>query len=168
MNFKKNVMAALFATTLTAAVTPAMADDPSTLTFDLEATIPVARYYVKFNTPTFPDAPHTMHWDNISETLGNVSTQLKAKNTVGNITAHLDSAAELVHITDGSKKIPLEVKIGTEALSVGNSQAVEILPASETAEVLRTLVVSPQTSPAPAYDPGSYEGTVTMMFDYDI
>ncbi|WP_435617981.1 CS1 type fimbrial major subunit [Scandinavium sp. UTDF21-P1B] len=166
MNFKTTVMAAVFATTMTTAVTPAMAADPSMLTFDLAATIPVERYYVVFSDPSFSGTTHTMPWNNYTETLENVSTYLKAKNTAGKITAHLSAAPQLVHTTDPLKIIPLDIQINSVTLPVGSGTPAEILAAAVTTEQTLPLVVSPGT--VSAYDAGAYEGTINMVFDYEI
>jgi hypothetical protein len=159
--FKKMLLTALITTSATA-----IADDSTSLQFDLEATVPAARYYVEFNDPSFGTGTQEMAWNQSAQKLENISTQLNALNNSGNIEAYIDSDAQLVHETDGSKTIPLTVSIDGKTLPVGAASAVEIVDAATTTEKKLSLVVSPTGTPT--YDDGKYNGTVTMNFDHSI
>lgn len=80
--FKKILLTALISTSATA-----IADDTTTLQFDLEATVPTTRYFVEFNDPTFGTNTQEMVWNQSAQKLDNVSTQLKALNNSGKIEA---------------------------------------------------------------------------------
>ena len=157
--FKKILLTALISTSATA-----IADDTTTLQFDLEATVPTTRYFVEVTDPTVGTNTQEMVWNQSAQKLDNVSTQLKALNNSGKIEAYIASAAELVHETDISKKIPLTVTIDGKTLPVGAASAVEIVDDATTTVQTLPLVVSP--TGAPTYDDGKYNGTVTMNFDH--
>lgn len=159
MNFsKKAIFSALLATS-----SAAIADDQTELQFQLEANIPAQQYFVEFQDPAFGTTTQTMTWDNVNEKLEDVSTTLLAKNNVGKITAHLDSAALL---SDGNQTIPLTVSINNLALPVGATNAVEIINA--TTNTTQSLPLNVTPTGTPTYVPGDYNGAVKMMFDFEL
>ncbi|MBD9659442.1 CS1 type fimbrial major subunit [Pantoea sp. PNT03] len=160
--FYKSLIASLVAVS-----SLAVADRQQQLTFELEATIPSERSYVKFSDPAFGSTRQEMVWDNDAYILNNVSTNLLARNTEGKISAHLLSAAILEHEDIPANNIPLTVRVGTTDLGVGPINAADILTAASAAdEKILPLVVSPTGSPS--YEGGSYAGEVTMVFDHEI
>ncbi|MCU6159791.1 fimbrial protein [Enterobacter bugandensis] len=156
--YKKTIFAALLATS-----TVAMADEQTELEFQLEANIPAQQYFVEFQDPAFGTTTQTMAWDNVNEKLEEVSTTLLAKNNVGKITAHLDSAAAL---SKGADTIPLTVSIDSKALPVGATGAVEIVDAATSTTQSLQMKVAPTGTPT--YVPGDYTGAVKMMFDFEL
>lgn len=160
--FYKSLIASLVAVS-----SLAVADERQELTFQLEATIPSERSYVVFSEPGFGSTRKEMVWNGDANILNSVSTDLKARNTEGKISAHLSSAAELEHEDTPANNIPLTVRVGTTDLGVGPTAAVDILSAADAAdERTLPLVVSPTGSPS--YEGGSYTGEVTMVFDHEI
>ncbi|HHK4130841.1 TPA: CS1 type fimbrial major subunit [Enterobacter roggenkampii] len=155
---KKTIFAALLATSFVA-----MADDQTELQFELEANIPAQQYFVEFQDPAFGTTTQTMAWDNVNDKLEEVSTTLLAKNNVGKITAFLDSPAAL---TSGTDTIPLTVSIGSLALPVGSTGAVEIVNA--TTNTTQSLALNVAPTGTPTYVPGDYTGAVKMMFDFEL
>lgn len=161
--FYKSLIASLIAVSSLAVA----ADKQQELTFELEATIPSERSYVKFSDPSFGLTPQEMVWDNDAYILNNVTTNLQARNTEGKISAHLLSAAVLEHENTPANNIPLTIRIGSTDLGVGPANAADILTALSAAdEKTLSLVVSPTGSPA--YEGGRYEAEVTMVFDHEI
>jgi hypothetical protein len=158
--FKKIALAALF-------IAPASAMAATdTLTFDIEASVPTARQYVKFQDVNFGGSQQEMVWDRSTEQLQNISTTVLARNTEGNITAYLQDTAELAHDSEPDNNIPLNVTLQGTALPVGSVAAVEVVSSTDAAtEKNLNLVVSPNTS---TYAGGDYTGTVTMIFDHGI
>lgn len=160
--FYKSLIASLVAVS-----SLAVADRQQQLTFELEATIPSERSYVKFSEPGFGSTRQEMVWDGDTSILNNVTTDLHARNTQGKISAYLLNAAELVHVDTPAITIPLTVRVGTTDLRVGPLNAADILTAADAAvEKTLPLVVSPTGSPS--YEGGSYAGQVTMVFDHEI
>jgi len=142
-------------------------DKQQELTFELEATIPSERSYVKFSDPSFGSTKQEMVWDEDAYILNNVSTNLQARNTEGKISAHLLSAAVLEHEDTPANNIPLTVRVGTTDLGVGPTNAADILTAANAAdEKTLPLLVSPTGTPT--YEGGNYTGEVTMVFDHEI
>jgi molecular chaperone DnaK (HSP70) len=161
--FYKSLIASLVAVSSLAVAV----DKQQELTFELEATIPSERSYVKFSDPVFGSTKQEMVWDEDANILNNVSTNLQARNTEGKISAHLLSAAVLEHEDTPANNIPLTVRIGTTDLRVGPMNPSDILTAANAAdEKTLPLVVSPTGSPS--YEGGNYAGEVTMVFDHEI
>lgn len=160
--FYKSLIASLVAVS-----SLAVADKQQELTFELEATIPSERSYVKFSDPSFGSTKQEMVWDEDAYILNNVSTTLQARNTEGKISAHLLNAAVLEHEDTAANNIPLTVRVGTTDLGVGSVNAADILTAANAAdEKTLPLMVSPTGSPS--YEGGNYAGEVTMVFDHEI
>ncbi|MEB5972561.1 CS1 type fimbrial major subunit [Pantoea dispersa] len=158
----KTLFAVLLATS-----TAVMADDSTSLTFDLKADIPTERYYVQFENPAFGTTEQVMNWDARSQTLEQLRTNLVAMNNVDSVKAYLDGAAVLVHTTDPTQEIPLTVSIAGQSLPATQAAAVTIVDDVTKTEQILPLVVS-QTTPATIPDAGEYKGTVKMMFDFDL
>lgn len=163
----KVIYKSLIASLMAVSTVAVAVDKQQELTFDLEATIPSERAYVKFSNPSFALNPQEMEWDEDAAILKNVSTSLQARNTQGQISAHLLNDAVLEHDTIPANNIPLTIRVGNKDLSVGSVGSEVILSAAEAAdEKTLPLVVTPTGSPA--YEGGSYTGQVTMVFDHDI
>lgn len=160
--FKKIAFIALF----TAAV-PAMAVT-DTLDFNIEANIPAERQYVKFANPAFGGSTQTMNWDRMSESLGNITTSILARNTstTGNIEAHLRDAPELAKTGSPTDTIPLVVTIDGTTLPIGPANPVEVVTDTEINEQNLTMIV--RANPTGDYVGGDYTGIVTMVFDHGI
>ncbi|QCP59063.1 CS1 type fimbrial major subunit [Pantoea sp. SO10] len=160
--FYKSLIASLVAVS-----SLAVADKQQQLNFELEATIPLERSYVKFSDPGFGSTRQEMVWDENANILNNVSTTLQARNTEGKISAHLLNAAVLDHEDTPANNIPLTIRVGSTDLGVGPANAADILTAANAAdEKTLPLVVSPTGTPT--YEGGSYTGEVTMVFDHEI
>lgn len=156
MSLKKMALALL----LTSSSTAVFAAE--TVQFDVEANIPSSTFYV------IPDGnwnatPVTLGYDPVNNTLDSVSRNLRAKNTNGAITAHLDRAPQLAQI-DGVESIPLTVSVAGKPLPVGSANPVEILTAAEAQnEKLISMTVGPVAGAPLAA--GQYHGSVAMVFD---
>ncbi|WP_413676623.1 CS1 type fimbrial major subunit [Pantoea dispersa] len=151
------IMAGLIVTTSVSAV-------PEELTFELNAKIPASRFYVVFQDPSFGSTVQEMKFEQASERLESLSTNIRARNTSGKVVAYLKEAPELTHQVDDTKKIPLNISIDNKTLSNVSSSAVEIIGASESDEKVLPLVIQ-QGSTATFTDSGDYSAQVTLMFE---
>lgn len=138
---------------------PAMAEDPIEKQVLITATVPTANFYVEPVGGNWMNDPQDMAWNSFQGTLTPVRKQLQAKSTIGPITAHLLSPAA---VSSGLNAINLDVKIGDTVLT---TSAAEILShAQATPGAIIDFEVSPQV-PAGGYEPGNYQGLVSMMFE---
>lgn len=137
----------------------ALAADPIEKQVLVTAVVPTAAFYVEPVGGNWMNDPQEMAWNPFQETLEPIRKQLQAKSTVGAITAHLLSPAQ---IASGAEAIDLVVKVGGTSLT---TSAVEILSDTQAAPgVLVDFEVVPQ-EPTGGYQPGNYQGLVSMMFE---
>ncbi|HHR6132243.1 TPA: CS1 type fimbrial major subunit [Providencia alcalifaciens] len=133
--------------------------------FTVEANIPDNSFYVLGTG--WEVTTQKMSWDETKKALNTLSQPLKMKNSTGGIKAYLSEAPEL-RSSSSLKAIPLSVKVFNKPLSVGASNAVNILNANEASTEQRVAMDVSQTTPftdTTRPEAGVYRGTVTMMFD---
>ncbi|QCI11257.1 adhesin [Pseudomonas putida] len=138
---------------------PAMAEDPIEKQVLVTATIPTAAFYVEPVGGNWMNDPQDMAWNSFQGSLNPIRKQLQAKSTIGPITAHLLSPAV---VSSGVDAIDLDVKIGDTVLTTSATEILTDVQAAPGAVV--DFEVTPQV-PAGGYQPGSYQGLVSMMFE---
>lgn len=129
--------------------------------FDIQAVVPDNTFYV---TGTGWEArTQVMTWNEGRNSLSEIKENLKMKNAAGGIKAYLQDAAQLYSAASNTP-VDLTVKIQNDELKVGAASGVEIVSAADArTEQTRVMTVT-QTAPGRPVA-GTYDGTITMMFD---
>lgn len=141
------------------AANSAIAADPIEKQVLITATVPTAAFYVEPVGGNWMNDPQDMAWNSFQGTLEPIRKQLQAKSTIGPITAHLLTPAA---VTSGVNVIDLNVKVGATTLT---TTATEVLAAPQAATGTTLDFMVEPTAPAGGYQPGSYQGLVSMMFE---
>ncbi|CAM3828296.1 Adhesin [Pseudomonas reidholzensis] len=140
--------------------TSAFAIDPIEKQVLITAQIPTAAFYVEPVGGNWMNDPQELTWNSFQGTLDPVIKQLQVKSTVGPISAYLVSPAV---IASGTHNIELDVKVGDTVLQTTPAEVVSAAQASTGAII--GFEVAAQAAPVTGYEPGSYQGLVSMMFE---
>ncbi|MBV4537408.1 MULTISPECIES: CS1 type fimbrial major subunit [Pseudomonas] len=140
--------------------TSAFAIDPIEKQVQVTAQIPTAAFFVEPVGGNWMNDPQEMSWNSYQERLDPITKQLQVKSTIGPISAYLVSPAV---IASGAHNIGLDVKVGDTVLKTTPAEVVSAAQAAPGAII--GFEVSAQPAPAAGYEPGSYQGLVSMMFE---
>ncbi|HDS1736977.1 CS1 type fimbrial major subunit [Pseudomonas hunanensis] len=138
----------------------AIAADPIEKQVQITAQIPTAAFYVEPVGGNWMNDPQEMTWNSYQSTLEPIRKQLQVKSTIGPITGYLISPAV---IANGSNNIGLDVQVGDTLLLTTPSEVVSAAQAAPGATI--GFVVSAKPAPTTGYEPGNYQGLVSMMFE---
>lgn len=132
-------------------------------TFDVFVTIPTLAFYVIPSDPGWIHREQRLPWNLTSSTLGSLRKYFDVKNEAGSIEARLDGRPYLSNGTDGHD-IALRVLFNGKLLSEHeNSEVVSLTEAAPGKRVLLEIVPMPPADGV--YKPGSYFGSVNMIFN---
>ena len=155
--FKKLV--AISSLVLTSGVAVA---ETQNMSVSVSADIPTSTFYVTTTNDWNAGEVQAMPWDATSGKLGALQRNLLAKSTIGPITGYLLSEPTIA-TADGASSIPLDVRVNNVALTVGASDAPELISQADAAnERAYPLRIAPNGS---TFNPGKYTGTVAMVFE---
>lgn len=147
---------------MSAGMVSAVVAEQSTVEFDVRANVPTATFYVSKDGT----------WDNIvlsydaegGKFITNNNNYLRARNTTGSITAHLDRDASMIH-TDLTTSVPLSVLVNGKTLKVGSANAVSILTKEEAGVAGGVKVPLSVGSTSTSVKAGDFSGRVVIIFD---
>ena len=132
-------------------------------TFDVFVTIPTQAFYVIPSDPGWIHREQQLPWNLTSSTLGGLRKYFDVKNEAGSIEARLDRRPYLSNGTD-AHDIALRVLFNGTLLSEHkNSEVVSLTEAAPGKRVLLEIVPMPPADGV--YKPGSYFGSVNMIFN---
>lgn len=147
---------------MSAGMVSAVVAEPSTVEFDVRASVPTSEFYVTKDGS----------WDNIvlsydaegGKFVTNNNNFLRARNTAGSITAYLDHAAAMTH-TDLTTNVALSVTVNGTALKVGSAAAVSILAKDAAGVAGGVKIPLAVGSTSTSVKAGDYSGRVVIIFD---
>ncbi|AIL60576.1 CS1 type fimbrial major subunit [Pseudomonas alkylphenolica] len=154
----KRTLLALPLTVLCAA--SAYAIDPIEKQVQVTAQVPTDAFFVEPVGGNWMNDPQEMAWNSYQAKLDPIRKELQVKSTVGPITAYLVSPAV---IASGTHNIGLNVKVGDTVLSTTSAEVVSAAQAAPGATI--GFQVEAQAAPGTGYEPGSYQGLVSMIFE---
>ncbi|MHC6224532.1 CS1 type fimbrial major subunit [Pseudomonas sp. X10] len=138
----------------------AYAVDPIEKQVQILAQVPTDAFFVEPVGGNWMNDPQEMGWNSYQAKLNPIRKELQVKSTIGPITAYLVSPAV---IASGSENIGLDVKVGDTVLTTTSAEVV-----SEAQAAPGTIVgfeVTAQPAGAGGYEPGHYQGLVSMVFE---
>jgi hypothetical protein len=135
-----------------------LATASETITVQLRADVPTNDFYVRPVAGTDLSRTQTMTWNVAASRLDTLRIDLDMRHTTRGINAKLDLVPELV---GGANRIPLVVKVGTTTLSTATGLVAAAAVVQNGAR--NTLSIEPAASAV--YAPGSYTGTVSVIFE---
>ncbi|MDR6916276.1 hypothetical protein J2X66_003145 [Pseudomonas sp. 3296] len=131
--------------------------------FEVFVTIPSQAFYVIPSDPGWIHREQQLPWNLATSTLGSLRKYFDVKNEAGSIEARLEGRPYLSNGTD-AHDIGLRVLFNDKLLSEGQSS--EVVSLSEAAPGKRVLLQIVPVPPADGvYKPGSYFGSVNMVFN---
>jgi hypothetical protein len=132
-------------------------------TFEVFVTIPTQAFYVIPSDPGWIHREQQLPWNLATSTLGGLRKYFEVKNEAGSIEARLEGRPYLSNGTD-AHDIGLRVLFNGKLLSeLANSEVVSMVEAAPGKRVL--LEILPMPPADGVYKPGSYFGSVNMIFN---
>ncbi|WEK29826.1 MAG: CS1 type fimbrial major subunit [Candidatus Pseudomonas phytovorans] len=138
----------------------AHAIDPIEKQVQVTAQVPTDAFFVEPVGGNWMNDPQELGWNPNQARLDPIRKELQVKSTVGPITAYLVSPAV---IANGSNNIGLDVKVGDTVLQTTPAEVVSAAQAAPGAII--GFEVAAQPAPAAGYEPGNYQGLVSMIFE---
>lgn len=134
--------------------------DPIEKQVQVTAQVPTDAFFVERVGGNWMNDPQELGWNPNQAKLDPVRKELQVKSTVGAINAYLVSPAV---IASGSHNIGLDVKVGDTVLQ---TTPVEVVSATQAAPgAIVGFEIAAQPAPAAGYEPGNYQGLVSMIFE---
>ncbi|WLG46037.1 CS1 type fimbrial major subunit [Pseudomonas sp. FP1740] len=132
-------------------------------TFEVFVTIPTQAFYVIPSDPGWIHREQQLPWNLTSSTLGGLRKYFDVKNEAGSIEARLEGRPYLSNGTD-AHDIALRVLFNGKQLSEHESS--EVVSLAEAAPGKRVVLeILPMPPADGVYKPGSYFGSVNMIFN---
>ena len=169
--FKKIAMpASVLALALASSAAQAV---PQNYEITVVADIPGEDFYVQPVDLSFVADPQRLHWNMDTKKLEGISHLFKVKSSASSgpapaVKATLLEAAEIVNITDPSKKISLAVSFNNVPLDTLYTPIEVVRPDEAKTEQRMPLAITPVEPSAPGYVEGNYRGIVKLSFDAPI
>nr|WP_219857587.1 CS1 type fimbrial major subunit [Pseudomonas monteilii] len=138
----------------------AFAVDPIEKQVQIVAQVPTDAFFVEPVGGNWMNDPQEMAWNSYQQKLDPIRKELQVKSTVGPITAYLVSPAV---IASGTHNIGLDVTVGDTVLKTTPAEVVSAAQAASGATV--GFNVAAQAAPSTGYEPGNYQGLVSMIFE---
>nr|WP_305777805.1 CS1 type fimbrial major subunit [Pseudomonas sp. Hg5Tf] len=138
----------------------AYAVDPIEKQVQITAQVPTDAFYVEPVGGNWMNDPQEMAWNSFRSELQPIRKQLQVKSTIGPISAYLLSPAV---VASGSDSIGLDVKVADTVLTTTTAEVVSAAQAAPGAVI--GFEVAAQAAGAGGYEPGNYQGLVSMMFE---
>ena len=138
----------------------AFAVDPIEKQVQIVAQVPTDAFFVEPVGGNWMNDPQEMVWNSYQQKLDPIRKELQVKSTVGPITAYLVSPAV---IASGTHNIGLDVTVGDTVLNTTPAEVVSAAQAASGATV--GFNVAAQAAPSTGYEPGNYQGLVSMIFE---
>lgn len=138
----------------------AFAVDPIEKQVQIVAQVPTDAFYVEPVGGNWMNDPQEMAWNSFQQRLDPIRKELQVKSTIGPISAYLVSPAV---IASGTNNIGLDVKVGDTVLQTTPAEVVSEAQAAAGAVI--GFHVAAQPAPVTGYEPGNYQGLVSMIFE---
>lgn len=138
----------------------AHAADPIEKQVQIVAQVPTDAFYVEPVGGNWINDPQELTWNSFQGKLDPIRKQLQVKSTIGPISAYLVSPAV---IASGSDNIGLNVTVGDTVLQTTPAEVVSAAQAAPGAII--GFHVEAQPAPPAGYEPGNYQGLVSMIFE---
>ncbi len=139
----------------------ANAAESKALQATIKAVIPAADGLIVTPVNGWTNTPQTMNWEGTSETLQPVNQAIDIKSP-SDVNAYLADAPQL---NNGSTLVPMSVRIGGNLLGVGAAAKVPVATAAEATGTVRKPTQISAAKPGSGFEPGDYDGVVTMIFE---
>lgn len=130
-------------------------------TVTVTAQIPTDSFYVQ-PVGDWMNNTQKLSYNPFSKKLDSLNKQMEVKSTTGGIKGYLVYPPTM---TSGADNIGLVVKVAGKALSTTSAELVTAADAKNGKTVAFEIV--PAAAPATGYVPGTYQGTVSMVFEAD-
>lgn len=127
--------------------------------FHVSVTIPTNAFYVLPVNSGFLEQEQVMHWNPVTAQLRSLREPFDVKNVSGGVSARL---AAMPYLFNGRERIELNVRFNRELLSLLDTPVVNDEQARAGQRVQLEIEA---VKPADGYVPGSYFGTVHLMFE---
>ncbi|MFM4711411.1 CS1 type fimbrial major subunit [Aeromonas veronii] len=128
-------------------------------TVTVTAQIPTDKFYVQ-PVGDWMSTPQKLTFNPFSQKLDPLAKQLEMKSTLGSIKGYLVYPATMA---SGKESIGLTVKVGGVALTTTSTELLTKADANTGKQV--GLEIIPAVAPSGGYEPGNYQGIVSMMFE---
>ncbi|MFK0036027.1 CS1 type fimbrial major subunit [Pseudomonas monteilii] len=138
----------------------AFAVDPIEKQVQIVAQVPTDAFFVEPVGGNWMNDPQEMAWNSYQQKLDPIRKELQVKSTVGPISAYLVSPAV---IASGTHNIGLDVTVGDTVLQTTPAEVVSATQAAPGATI--GFSVAAQAAPSTGYEPGNYQGLVSMIFE---
>ena len=138
----------------------AFAVDPIEKQVQIVAQVPTDAFFVEPVGGNWMNDPQEMAWNSYQQKLDPIRKELQVKSTVGPISAYLVSPAV---IASGTHNIGLDVTVGDTVLQTTPAEVVSAAQAATGATI--GFSVAAQAAPSTGYEPGNYQGLVSMIFE---
>ncbi|MFQ6576160.1 CS1 type fimbrial major subunit [Pseudomonas sp. UM16] len=138
----------------------AYAVEPIEKQVQITAQVPTDAFYVEPVGGNWMNDPQEMAWNSFRSELQPIRKQLQVKSTIGPISAYLLSPAV---VASGSNCIGLDVKVADTVLTTTTAEVVSAAQAAPGAVI--GFEAAAQAAGAGGYEPGNYQGLVSMMFE---
>ncbi|WP_306579320.1 CS1 type fimbrial major subunit [Pseudomonas sp.] len=138
----------------------AFAVDPIEKQVQIVAQVPTDAFFVEPVGGNWMNDPQEMAWNSYQQKLDPIRKELQVKSTVGAISAYLVSPAV---IASGTHNIGLDVTVGDTVLQTTPAEVVSAAQAASGATI--GFNVAAQAAPSTGYEPGNYQGLVSMIFE---
>lgn len=138
----------------------AHAVDPIEKQVQIVAQVPTDAFFVEPVGGNWMNDPQEMAWNSYQGKLDPIRKELQVKSTIGPISAYLVSPAV---IASGTHNIGLDVTVGDTLLQTTPAEVVSAAQAAPGATI--GFHVAAQPAPSTGYEPGNYQGLVSMIFE---
>ncbi|PRN05679.1 adhesin [Pseudomonas sp. LLC-1] len=138
----------------------AFAVDPIEKQVQIVAQVPTDAFFVEPVGGNWMNDPQEMAWNSYQQKLDPIRKELQVKSTVGPISAYLVSPAV---IASGTHNIGLDVTVGDTVLQTTPTEVVSATQAATGATI--GFSIAAQAAPSTGYEPGNYQGLVSMIFE---
>ncbi len=138
----------------------AHAVDPIEKQVQIVAQVPTDAFFVEPVGGNWMNDPQEMAWNSYQQKLDPIRKELQVKSTIGPISAYLVSPAV---IASGTHNIGLDVTVGDTVLQTTPAEVVSAAQAAPGATI--GFNVAAQPAPPSGYEPGNYQGLVSMIFE---
>ena len=133
-------------------------------TFEVSVSIPTPSFYVIPADPNWIHREQQLAWNPVTSQLAGLRKSLDVRHDAGAIEAKLDSPAYLSTGVADAQVIPLTVMFNNVQLThLGPVEVVSQVEAAAGKRVLLDITAQPLTEAG--YRPGSYYGSVNIMFN---
>lgn len=130
-------------------------------TFEVSVSIPTAEFYVIPSEPDWIHQEQALSWNSVSGELAPLRKTFDVKNTNGAISARISAEPYLSNGRD-SDNIALKVMFNRKQLTV---DAAEVVPDVDARAGKRVSLDIAAIQSSEGYQPGSYFGSVHMIFE---